>query len=67
MLNPSGWLDGDAACHWGLKQSERYSEEDEIQPQGRLGSYLNLGTMDRRDPDVEPTELGQPNALQSLD
>ena len=34
---------------------------------GKLHHYLNLGTMDRRDPDVEPTELGQPNALQSLD
>ena len=34
---------------------------------GKLHHCLNLGTMDRRDPDVEPTELGQPNALQSLD
>ena len=67
MLNPSVWLDGDTACHWGFTQSERYSEEDEIQQNGKLHHYLNLGTMDRRDPDVEPTELGQPNALQSLD
>ena len=47
MLNPPGWLDGDAACHWGLKQSERYSEEDEIQPQGRMGSYTTTLTLEQ--------------------
>ena len=47
MLNPSGWLDGDAACHWGFTQSERYSDEDEIQPQGRMGSYTTTLTLEQ--------------------
>ena len=48
MLNPSGWLDGDAAaCHWGFTKSERYSEEDEIQPQGRMGSYTTTLTLEQ--------------------
>ena len=55
----------------GLMKTERYSEEDEIQPRGRRGSYTTTLTlkkkMNRRDPDVELTELGQPNTLQSLD
>ena len=47
VLNPLRWLDGDAACHWGFTQSERYSEEDEIQPQGRMGSYTTTLTLEQ--------------------
>ena len=75
MLNPSGWLDGDAAFHLGFTQSERYSEEDEIQPQGRMKSYTTALTLEQWIEEIQmwnlqtyrSTELGQPNALQSLD
>ena len=59
----------------GTEMSERYSEEDEIQPQGRMGSYTTTLTLEQWIEEIQmwnlqtyrSTELGQPNTLQSLD